>query len=260
MPDLRLDDGELEERIETITSFIAERCEAAGVNGVVLGLSGGVDSATTTGLAARALGPDRVRPLALPAAPTAPESLEYAGAVADAFGLELETIDVEPVVEEVRSIHPRGVDRKPLGNVRARVRAVYWYLVANQEGRLVLGGGNRTEWLVGYFTKYGDIAVDILPLGNLYKTQVRQVARHIGVPEAVLERAPTAELWEDQTDEGELGIAYDTLDGILSLRVDEELGVAETAEALHVDETLVERVDSLRTASTHKRRPPATPP
>lgn len=259
MPDLQFATHDLEDRIEGIVQFIREETESAGVDGVVLGLSGGVDSATTAGLATKALGPDRVRALALPAAPTAPDSITYAESVAEAFDLELEVIEVEPIARAVEDAHPRPVDEVALGNVRARVRAVYWYLVANQESRLVLGGGNRTEWLTGYFTKYGDIAVDLLPLGNLYKTQVRQVARHVGVPEAVVERTPTAELWADQTDEAELGVSYETLDGVLAEHVDGDASVVETAEQLDVDEAVIRRVQALVDGSSHKRTLPPTP-
>lgn len=259
MPDLTFDEGEFERRVDGIVAFIEEQCAAAGVDGVVIGLSGGVDSATTAALAARAVGPDDVRALFLPAAPTSDRSVQLANAVADALGLELSEVTVEPIVEAVAGVHDGPVEQVPLGNVRARVRAVYWYLVANQEDRLVVGGGNRTEWLTGYFTKYGDIAVDCLPLGNLYKAQVRQVAARLGVPQEVIERAPSAELWPDQTDESELAIAYETLDAILALYIDGTHSREETADQLDIEPSVIDRIDRLVVESRHKRRLPPTP-
>ena len=259
MVDLSLSDEALEETVRSITGFIDTQCEQAGVDGVVLGLSGGVDSAATAGLATKALGPGRAKALVLPAAPTSDRSVELAMEVADMFDLEVEIVDMEPIVTTVRRAYAEEIDRTSLGNVRARTRAVYWYLVANEEDRLVLGGGNRTEYLTGYCTKYGDIAVDCLPLGNLYKAQVRQVASHIGVPEEVVTRTPTAELWEDQTDEAELGIDYDTLDGIIAMYIDGEHSASETIEHLGIERGLFERIERLIADSAHKRRPPATP-
>lgn len=260
MVDLSFSEATLTRRIDGITAFIEDQCAAAGVDDVVIGISGGVDSATTTALAARALGPDHVSGLILPADPTGDESIEYANRVAETFDVETRTVDMEPITQAVLEAHPETVSKHSAGNVRARVRALYWYLIANEEDRLVLGGGNRTEWLTGYFTKYGDIAVDCLPLGNLYKQQVRQVARHLGVPDAIVTRSPTAELWVDQTDEGELGIDYEALDGILALHVDGRIPRDETAALLDIDEHLIDHVLELLETSRHKRRLPPTPP
>ncbi len=259
MMDITLTDDELDHRIKHITSFIESQCVEAGVDGVVLGVSGGIDSSTTAGLASMAIGPSNVKALILPAAPTTDRSVDLAWDVAQSFELQAEQVDMEPIVNSVADIYPGEPGKTSLGNVRARVRAVYWYLIANEESRLVLGGGNRTEWLTGYFTKHGDIAVDCLPLGNLYKGQVRQIAAHIGVPETVVKRTPTAELWEDQTDEAELGIDYDTLDAIIAMYVDGGQSRHETIEQLGIDEFLLDRVEALIEESAHKRRLPPTP-
>jgi NAD+ synthase len=136
---------------------------------------------------------------------------------------------------------------------------VFNYFVANRDNGLVLGTGNKSEALVGYFTKYGDGAVDCLPIANLYKQQVRQLARHIGVPEDLASKTASAELWADQTDEAELGLDYDTLDGILALHVDGPLSASATASHLRLDEDAVERVREMYEQSAHKRAFPPGP-
>jgi NAD+ synthase len=140
-----------------------------------------------------------------------------------------------------------------------RVRAVCNYYLANRANRLVLGTGNRTEALVGYFTKYGDGAVDCHPIGNLYKLQVRQLARHVGVPDDLVDKTPTAGMWVGQTDEEELGIGYDVLDAILALRIDGPLSQTATARELGIDEGTVEHVEGLVARSEHKRHTPPAP-
>jgi NAD+ synthase len=146
-----------------------------------------------------------------------------------------------------------------LGNVRVRTRGVLNYFVANAEARLVLGTGNRSETLTGYYTKYGDQAVDCNPIGNLYKRQVRQLAAYIGVPEDLVEKPPSAEMWVGQTDEEEMGLSYDLLDAILVLHVDGPLSTSATANTLDIDESTIDRVDELYARSEHKRHMPPAP-
>ena len=260
MIDLRFADAELEARREHIVGFIRDRAAAAGTDRAVLGLSGGIDSTLTASLAGEALGPENVHGLVLPAVVSSDENMSDAERVARELGLPFDVIEIEPVVDSLLSAYPEAEgDHEAVGNARARVRAVFNYLVANHEGRLVLGTGNRSEAAVGYFTKYGDGAVDCHPIGNLYKIQVRQLARHVGVADDLVEKTPTAELWADQTDESELGIAYDALDAILATHIDGPLSVAATARHLDVDPETVERVRALYEASAHKRSAPPAP-
>ncbi|MEF8881978.1 MAG: NAD+ synthase [Halapricum sp.] len=258
--DLSLSEAELETRREHIKTFIEEQVAAAGVDRVVLGISGGVDSGLVTGLAADALGPERVHGLVMPSEVNDDETMSDAVRVAETFEVPHDVIEVGPIVESFLEAYPEGADnRMAAGNVRVRTRAVLNYLVANTENGLVLGTGNRTEALIGYFTKYGDGAVDCHPLANLYKQQVRQLARDVGVPESVASRTPTAGMWVGQTDEEELGIEYDTLDSILALHVEGSVPTSAAAREIGISEAVVERVRALHETSRHKRQVPSTP-
>ncbi|SFC65795.1 NAD+ synthase [Halobiforma haloterrestris] len=260
MIDIRFSESELNRRRDHITAFIADRVDAAGADGAVLGLSGGIDSTLTAYLAVEALGPENVHGLVLPARVSGDENMSDAERVATDLEISHDVIEIEPIVDSLLSAYPDAEgDHVAVGNSRARVRAVLNYLVANHENRLVLGTGNRSEAAVGYFTKYGDGAVDCHPIGNLYKAQVRQLARHVGVPEDLAAKTPTAELWADQTDEEELGISYDTLDSILVTHVDGPLSVAATARELEVDRETVEQVREMYERSEHKRSVPPAP-
>ncbi|WP_436347085.1 NAD+ synthase [Natronorubrum sp. FCH18a] len=260
MIDLRFSEGELDRHREHITAFVRDRVDAAGADGAVLGLSGGIDSTLTAYLAVDALGAENVHGLVLPATVSSGENMSDAERVAQDLEISYDVVEIEPIVDSLLAAYPEAEgDREAVGNARARVRAVLNYLVANHEERLVLGTGNRSEAAVGYFTKYGDGAVDCHPIGNLYKAQVRQLAHHVGVPEALVTKTPTAELWDDQTDEDEMGVSYETLDSILATHVDGPLSVAATARLLEVDAETVEKVRGMYERSEHKRQVPPAP-
>ncbi|WP_226005181.1 NAD+ synthase [Natrinema salinisoli] len=261
MIDLRFSEDELEQRREHITDFIRDQVDAAGTDGAVLGLSGGIDSTLTGTLAVEALGAENVHGLVLPATVSSDENMSDAERVAVDLEITYDVIEIEPIVDSLLAAYPEAEgDREAVGNARARVRGVMNYLVANHESRLVLGTGNRSEAAVGYFTKYGDGAVDCHPIGNLYKGQVRQLARHVGVPEELAAKTATAELWANQTDEEELGLSYETLDSILATHIDGPLPVAATCRLLEVDDETVERVREMYEQSEHKRNVPPAPP
>jgi NAD+ synthase len=258
--ELALSDDELDAHRDQITDFIASVVEDAGAEGAVLGLSGGIDSTLTAYLAVEALGTEAVRGLVMPSEVNTDENMSDAERVAEDLGLPYDVIDIGPVVDAFVESYPEGADdRMALGNVRVRTRGVFNYFVANAESRIVLGTGNRSEALTGYFTKYGDQAVDCNPIGNLYKRQVRQLARHVGVPDDLVEKAPSAEMWEGQTDEEEMGLTYDLLDAILVLHVDGPLSKTATAATLDVSTEPVERVTDLVARSEHKRSMPPAP-
>ena len=261
MVDLRFSESELASRRDRIVSFLEAQVDAAGAKGAVLGLSGGIDSSTVAHLAVEALGAKHVHGLVMPGVVSDDDNMSDAEWVAQDLGIPHDVVPIDGVVEAITSAYPDASDdRVAVGNARARTRAVLSYLVANHEDRLVLGTGNRSEALVGYYTKYGDGAVDCHPIGNCYKVQVRQLARDLGVPQDVVEKPPTAGLWEGQTDEAELGISYDVLDPILALCVDGPLSPEATARELDVDVETVEDVLERYHASSHKRSVPPTPP
>jgi NAD+ synthase len=169
-------------------------------------------------------------------------------------------VDINPIADAFFEAYPDATeDRMATGNVRVRIRGVLNYFVANHEGKIVLGTGNRSEALTGYFTKYGDQAVDCNPIGSLYKQQVRQVAASLGLPEDLVMKTPSAEMWLGQTDEEEMGLGYDTLDAILALHVDGPLSKAATVRELGVDPAQVDRVVDLYERSAHKRQLPPAP-
>ncbi len=261
--DISLSEAELDAHREHITQFISERVEHAGATGGVLGISGGIDSTLTAHLTVEALGTDRLHGLVMPSEVNSDENMSDAERVAEDLDIEYDVLAIEPIVEEFLDVFPEFMDgdssKTAVGNLRVRVRAVCNYFVANREDMLVLGTGNRSEALVGYFTKYGDGAVDCHPIGNLYKMQVRQLARHVGIPDDLVEKTPTAGMWVGQTDEDELGIGYDTLDAVLALRVDGPLSRTATARELDIPTDTVERVEELVARSEHKRHTPPAP-
>lgn len=245
---------------ETVTDFIERKVRESGSEGVVVGLSGGIDSSVSSALAVRALGSDAVHGLVMPASSSDTTNIRDARRHAESLDISYRETDVEPIVDAVVEAYPGDVDdEEARGNVRARTRMVLEYLDANLNDRLVLGTGNRTELLLGYFTKYGDGGVDVLPIGGLYKTEVKELARYVDIDQEIIEKPPTAGLWEGQTDEGELGATYPTIDSVLRLLVDEGLSVEEAAEEADADTSLVERFNSMHAASQHKRESPPYP-
>ena len=258
--DLRFSEAELEATRERIVSFIADTVEDAGAEGAVLGLSGGIDSTLTAHLAVEALGEDGLHGLTMPSEVNDPDVMSDAERVAADLGIEYDVVPIQPVAEAVFDALPGPAeDRTARGNVYVRTRAVCNYLVANAEDRVVLGTGNRAEAMTGYYTKYGDQAVDCNPIGTLYKQQVRQLAAHVGVPRELVMREPTAGMWEDQTDAAEMGVDYDTVDAILAVHVDGGLSRAATIRELDVPADAVDRVVDLYEASAHKRSMPPAP-
>jgi NAD+ synthase len=259
--DMLFSESELADRRDHIVEFIAEMVDEAGADGAVLGLSGGIDSTTVAYLAVEALGAENVTGILLPSSVNPEADETDAERVAKDLGIDYEIVEIDPIVDSFVEAAPEGAaeDRMALGNVRVRTRAVLLYFVANAESRLVLGTGNRSEAATGYFTKYGDQAVDCNPIGNLYKCQVRQLARDLEVPEDLVTRTPTAAMWEGQTDEEEMGLGYDELDAILALHVDGPFSKAATVRTLGLPEEAVERVVELYEQSEHKRSMPPAP-
>ena len=230
--------------------------------GVVLGLSGGVDSSTVATLSVKALGRDRVLALIMPEASSTPASdVEDAIELARTLGIRHERIDITEAVEGVLKATGRKGDRVEEGNVKARMRMIILYYYANIEDRIVVGSGDRSELLIGYFTKYGDGGVDILPLGDLYKTQVRRLAKHIGIPEKIVSKKSSPRLWPGHRAEEELGMGYEDMDMILHLhagigysqeKIAEELGPGKRQKIEMIMRRIKENAHKLRMAPVAK--------
>lgn len=240
--------------------FIRGETRRAGMEGVVVGLSGGIDSALSAALAARALGPQQVHALLMPYRTSSAETRGDAEEVAAWLGIGCTLVDISPMVDAYFASHP-DADRVRRGNKMARERMSILFDHSAKRRALVLGTSNRTEILLGYGTLFGDTACSINAIGSLYKTQVRALARHVGVPERVLLKTPTADLWPGQTDEGELGYTYDELDRLLVLMVDRRLGAAELVKRGFSRDTVRAVADRVR-RNEFKRRAPliASPP
>lgn len=248
-----------DEAAERVRAFYRDQLEATGADGYVVGVSGGLDSAVAVTLAAEAVGSDAVTGMVLPGEPSDPEHMADARELIDELGVEGRDIDIGPIVEEFQSGTPYEAGHVAMGNVRARVRMVFTYLETNVDGGLVVGPDNRSEYLLGYFTKYGDGAADVRPLADLYKTEVYDLARAIDLDERFVEKTPTAGLWEGQTDEGELGASYATIDPILRSYVDRDRSIEETADRVDADRETVERFARMVEETRHKREPAPYP-
>jgi NAD+ synthase len=204
-----------------LVNFLCDQFAQKGFEDAVLGVSGGVDSALGVALLATALGPGHVTGLAMPATQSDPQSLRDARLVAETFGIELIERPIGALVDRFFASQ-RQVDRVRLGNVAARMRMIQLFDYSQEHRALVIGTSNKTELLLGYGTWFGDLACAINPLGDLYKSQVWALADWLGVPERVIAKAPSADLWKGQTDEGELGFTYDEVDRFLYLLVDRD--------------------------------------
>ncbi len=246
-----LDLGSVEKEI---CDFI--RREAGGRR-LVLGLSGGVDSAVTAALAARAVGREGVLALLMSEeGSTLKEDMDDAAGLAAMLGIRCMRIDITGAAKAVIEAAGFRGDRVAEGNVKARIRMVFLYYVANAENRLVVGCGDRSELLTGYFTKYGDGGVDMLPIGGLYKSQVKDMARHLGLPEGIAMKASSPSLWPGHRAEDELGMDYPTIDLVLHLRVDRGYDLEGIVRELGTErrrtEVILRRIDE----NAHKLRPP----
>jgi NAD+ synthase len=237
-----------------LTGFIRDEVGKMGFQRVVLGLSGGVDSSLCALLAARALGPKNVWGIMMPYKTSSPESVEHARRVVELSGIESLLIDITPMIDAYFERFPEA-DSNRRGNKMARERMTILYDHSARLGALVLGTSNKSELLLGYGTLYGDMACAVNPIGDLYKTQVWQLASWVGVPKEVIGKAPTADLWVGQTDEGELGFGYREVDQLLYFLVDRRYSPEECVEA-GFPEDFVRRVVAMVQGSQFKRRLP----
>ncbi len=248
-----------EDHVGIITSFLRHHLEDSGARGLVLGMSGGLDSSVVAKLCADAVGPAKVLGVWAGEGPARGKDFADARDWARSLHVELRRFDIAPAVASFRRLTKAGADaRLAIGNIKARARMVLLYYLANTEGRLVIGTGNKSELACGYFTLFGDSGADFLPIGDLYKTQVREMAAYLKIPRKIIDKVPTAGLWPGQTDEGELGIRYEDLDRVL-LGIELRLPPEEIAARADVDAETVARIEDMVARAAHKRKTPLIP-
>jgi NAD+ synthase len=249
--DLHLNYGLVE---SILVAFIRNEIRKFGFSSVVLGLSGGIDSAVVCELAVRALGPEHVLALMMPYRTSSGESLDHARLMVDRLGIEAEVMPVSAVVDAFFA-DKEDASRLRRGNVMARARMLCLYDVSARDGRLVLGTSNKTELLLGYGTMFGDMASAVNPIGDLYKTQLRGLAWHLGIPAPLIEKSPSADLWEGQSDEEDLGFSYESVDRLLYMMLEERMD-RDAIIAEGIDPAFYQRVRGMVVKSQYKRMMP----
>jgi NAD+ synthase len=241
-----------------ISSFISEQVIKAGLTGGVVAVSGGIDSAVTLVLTVNSLGPSNVTAITMPERDVTDynDVMDVKDLTAN-LGVTCEEIDITKILHVIRDFLPifDESQRVAYGNIKARIRMTLSYYYANVLNRMVIGSSNKTELLIGFFTKYGDGGVDLMPLGDLYKTQLRQLARHLEIPKNIIEKTPSPGFWPGHTDEGELGMAYEDIDIIL---YGWEQGYTQEyiSNATKLSSNQVERIIKRIEYNAHKRRLP----
>ena len=247
-----------EEVSTVIKEFITTYVSNSGCNCVVIGLSGGVDSAVTAVLCRGVLGKKNTKCVFLPDETTPKDDFKHYEIIVKKFDLLCEKRDISPIVKQITDTCIVKPNKYALANIKARARMILLFEYANMGNSLVCGTSNKSEILIGYFTKYGDGGVDIQPIGDLYKTQVWELAKHLKIPKEMISKPPTAGLWYGQTDEQEFKLSYCELDMILA-GLERKLDVKDIAKFVRVKKSEVERIKKMRIKSQHKRRTPLIP-
>ena len=242
---------------KTLENFLSDQIEKHHAKGVILGLSGGIDSAVLAYLCKRKL-KDRTLAIIMPDTSITPEiETQDALKMISLTGIEYKLMDIKPIVNEYTMyLEP---NEKARGNLRARIRTNILYYYANIKNYLVIGSSDKSEYLIGYFTKFGDGAADLTPIISLYKLQVREIAKYLGVSENIIAKKSSPHLWKEHEAEQELGISYEEIDSILYCLFDKKLSIEETIKLTEIERSIVERVQKLSINSEHKRFPPQKP-
>lgn len=248
----------LEETSTIIIDFIRTYVQNSGCKRVVLGLSGGIDSSVAAVLCKEALGKNNVLCLFMPDSTTPNDDRKHKEVFVKKIDLQCKNIEIDSIVQQIQKTCFGKTEKMTLSNIKARTRMILLYTYANETNSLVCGTSNKSELLIGYFTKYGDGGADFSPIGDIYKTQIYQLAKYLKIPKPLISKAPTAGLWPGQTDEKELGINYETLDKILyglELKID----IEDIVKKVNVKKSDVKRIRQMIKKSQHKRRTPLIP-
>ena len=249
-------DRDFKKLSRTIERFIAGYVSKSSAKGLVVGLSGGLDSSVVLKLAVNALSPSAVLGIVMPSDTTPKEDTDHAIELAKLLGIKHHVIDISPLLARYADMLPE--DKMAKGNLMARIRMNILYYYANVNGYLVAGTSDKSEIMIGYFSKYGDGAADILPIADLYKTQIRALAKHLKIPETIVEKKSSPRLWDNHLAEEEIGMGYETIDPILHLLVEKKLKPKDVAKKLGIPAGQVDKVWYMMKTSQHKRSSPAT--
>ncbi len=250
---------DIDKAITTIKRFISGKLLQSGMKGYVIGLSGGIDSSVSATLAVEAVGKEKVLAVLMPYRTSSETSISDALTLTAKLGVEHRRVDITPMLDAYFP-HIDETNRLRSGNKMARERMAILFDIAQELDRLVLGTGNRTEMCLGYTTWYGDSACSVNPIGELYKTEIRRIAAALGIPDAIIKKIPSAELWVGQTDEGEIGVRYDEIDRLLRRLIDDGVTSMSQLEKEGFCATDISRVVSLVNRNSFKRRLPDIAP
>lgn len=245
------------ELTDKLTNFVKNMVKNANAKGVVVGLSGGIDSSLVATLCVKALGKDRVLGVIMPEKNSNPMDKEHAELIAKKLGIKYIVSDITDILKAFGAggyVPTREFDKVADGNLKPRIRMCILYYFANKNNLLVAGTSNKSEIYMGYGTKYGDLGSDFLLIGNLFKTEVRELAKYLGVPDEIINKAPSAGLWEGQTDEAELGITYELLDKIL-MRIENNMDKESISKELNVSISKIDDILKRIELNRHKSEP-----
>ncbi len=250
---------DVEKTKDDIVEFVQNKVSEANAEGLVIGLSGGIDSTLAAFLACEAVGKDNVFGIVMPSTTTPTEDKLHGTVIAQLLGINYKEIAIDSILNEFLSVTQLEEDKLSIGNLKARIRMSIIYFYANSKNYLVSGTGNKSEILIGYFTKHGDGACDIEPIGDLYKTDVYQLAKYLEIPQEIIDKPPRAGLWNNQTDEDEIGMTYELLDKILYRNLEKDIDAKSIADELDIEVDEVNNIINRVYRNKHKSTVPESP-
>ena len=250
---------DVEKTKDDIVKFVQNKVSEANADGLVVGLSGGIDSTLAAFLACEAVGKENVFGIVMPSTTTPTEDKLHGTTIAQLLGIKYKEIAIDSILNEFLSVTQLEENKLAIGNLKARIRMSIIYFYANSKNYLVSGTGNKSEILIGYFTKHGDGACDIEPIGDLYKTDVYQLAKYLEVPQEIIDKPPRAGLWNNQTDEDEIGMTYELLDKILYRFIEKDNDANSIANELDIEVDDVNDIINRVNRNKHKSKVPESP-